>query len=268
VILHLAAVIPPLADRDPQYAETVNVGGTKKLLDAARRSSKPVRFIYTSSISVYGDRVASPWIEVGDPLRPSPHDRYAVTKIRAEELVQGSGLAWSIFRLTGVLRPDMSLDPLMFHMPLETSLEILTCRDCGYAVVQAIEVEAVDGRIFNLGGGPRCRTTYRDCLENVFSRVGLGERFFPDEAFAGGNFHCGFYRDSDELEALLGFQREGLDEFYEQVADHLHPAARTAAAASRRLVRWFLLSQSDPWIARRRKDRSMLDRFRCVTGAG
>lgn len=263
VIIHLAAIIPPLADFDPPYAESVNVGGTRMLLAAAQRSPRTPRFIYTSSISIYGDRVADPWIEVGDPINPSPYDEYALTKIKAEELVQASGLDWTIFRLTAVMSPEMGVDPLMFHMPLGTALEIVTCRDCGYAVVEAIEEKELDGRIFNLGGGPKCRTSYRECLDNVLGRAGLGQAFLPGDAFADGNFHCGYYRDSDELESYLGFQREGLEDFYRQVGERVHRTARLAATMGRPLIRWWLLRSSEPWQARRRRDGALLERFGC-----
>ena len=102
----------------------------------------------------------------------------------------------------------------MFHVPLATALEIVTPRDCGQAFARALEVEGLEGRVFNLGGGPRGRTTYRELLDGMMEVHGLGRGLLPEEAFAEGNFHCGWYADSDELERLVGFQREGLEELY------------------------------------------------------
>ena len=261
-ILHLAAVIPPRADRHPRRATTVNVAGTAAVLGAAQATGRPIHFVYTSSVSVYGDRLADPWIGVGDPLRPSPHDHYAVTKVQAEELVRASGLPWTVLRLSAVLSPDMHVDPLMFHMPLDTPFEIVTSRDCAYALVETIGAEALHGRVFNVGGGPRCRTTYRECLDRVLAIAGLGEGFFPPEAFARGNFHCGYFRDSDELQGHLGFQRDGLEDYYDLVAAHTHPLQRSLAAAARPLIRWFLLETSEPYRARRLSDPLRMERFR------
>lgn len=260
-VIHIAAVIPPLADREPEEARSTNVDGTRNLLDALEQQGRSVPFIHASSISLYGDRLARPWIEVGDAVKPSPHDYYAETKHEGERLVQASTMAWSIFRLSGVMSMRVGFDPLMFHMPLATSFEIVTARDCGYAFVQALEVEEVTGRIFNLGGGSRCRTTFSDYLDRHLSIIGLGAGFLPPEAFAEGNFHCGFYRDSNNLQVLLQFQRDGLDEWFQHVRDNTNPAITILARAGRPLARRFLLSLSEPFAARKRGDREELERF-------
>ncbi len=142
VVLHVAAIIPPLADHKPQLAHDVNVGGTRNLLAAMQTQQHPPRLIFTSSISVYGDRINDPFIRVGDPLSPSDGDEYARTKIQAEEIVQTSGMVWSIFRLCGILTPKLKVQPLMFHMPLETALEWCHNSDAGLALVNSIENES------------------------------------------------------------------------------------------------------------------------------
>ena len=51
-VIHLAAVIPPLADEKPELAEAVNVNGTKNLLTVLKKDSPNAFFLYTSSISI------------------------------------------------------------------------------------------------------------------------------------------------------------------------------------------------------------------------
>ena len=86
IVIHLAAIIPPLADVNPNLAESVNVGGTKNILEAIKEQLHKPKVIFTSSIAVYGDRRYNPMIDVNDPLAPSKGDYYAVTKISAENL--------------------------------------------------------------------------------------------------------------------------------------------------------------------------------------
>jgi hypothetical protein len=62
--------------------------------------------------------------------------------------------------LTGIFDPRQKLDPLLFHMPLNTCIEMATTRDTGYALVEALEhVAELQGRTFNLGGGEKCPVT-------------------------------------------------------------------------------------------------------------
>jgi nucleoside-diphosphate-sugar epimerase len=261
-VIHLAAIIPPLADHQPALAECVNVQGTRNLIEAVQQHAPEAFFLYTSSISVYGDRVANPWITVDDLLCPSEGDYYAVTKIRAEQLVRGSGLAWSIFRLTGIFKPEDDFDPLFFHMPLNTCLEIATTRDTGYALVQALEQQAaLLGGTFNLGGGANCRVIYRDFVERSFARAGLAGLSFPAEAFADQNFHCGYYADSDVLEQLLHFQYDSLDDYLDWYGQSVSPSRKRMASWLKPMIRQQLLRQSDPYRALRQRDERLLRRF-------
>ncbi len=260
-VIHLGAVIPPLADRQPQLTKEVNTGGTGNLVRALAGQRPGAFLVYASSVSVYGDRVASPWINIDDPLQPSEGDLYAQSKIEAEALIRNSGLQWSILRLTSIMGPDMAMDPLMFHMPLDTSMEILTRRDTGLAMAKAVGCNGIVGRTFNLSGGTTCRTTFRELLDRVFDIVGLGAGFLAQEAFAERNFHCGWYLDADELEDLLHFRRESLEDLLGQIEARTTVLSRNAARLFRPLVRWWLLRQSEPLQVRRGLRPELAGRF-------
>lgn len=73
-VIHLAAIIPPTADDNLELAKKVNVEGILNLVELLELHSPDCFFIYSSSISVYGD-----------PLESIPGDEYAVTKIVAEK---------------------------------------------------------------------------------------------------------------------------------------------------------------------------------------
>jgi nucleoside-diphosphate-sugar epimerase len=260
--IHLAAIIPPLADHQPALAERVNVQGTQNLVEALQRHAPDAFFLYSSSVSVYGDRVKNPWIKVTDLLRPSEGDYYAVTKIKAEQIINSSNLRWSIFRLTGIFNPRQKLDPLLFHMPLDTCIEMATTRDTGYALVEALEhIDTLQECTFNLGGGEKCRVTYRDLLQGCFAAAGLNDMDFPVEAFADHNFHCGYFLDSDELERILHFQRDSLDDYLAWYAQHVPPVRRWISGVLRRPIKRYLLRQSDPYRALQQHDRKLIRRF-------
>ena len=261
-VIHLAAIIPPLADHQPALAERVNVQGTQSLVEAVRQHAPDAFFLYSSSVSVYGDRVKTPWIKVSDLLRPSEGDYYAVTKIKAEQIIKSSSLRWSIFRLTGIFNPRQKLDPLLFHMPLDTCIEMATTRDTGYALVEALEHTAkLQGRTFNLGGGEKCRVIYRDLLQGCFAAAGLGDMDFPAEAFADHNFHCGYFLDSDELQRILYFQRDSFEDYLNGYARQVPLYRRWVATVLQRSIKRYLLRQSEPYQALQRHDRKLIQRF-------
>ena len=259
--IHLAAIIPPLADDNPQLANKVNVEGTKILVQLLEKHAPKCFFIYSSSISVYGDRLENPYISISDSLEPSPGDEYALTKIAAEKIIRTSHLDWTIFRLAAIMGGH-KMSKLMFHQPLNTSLEIATPQDTARAFVKAIEKqEQLSKRIFNLGGGESCRIDYKGFLERSFKIFGLGELNFPKKTFAEKNFHCGFYADGDELENILHFRKHSLEDYFYQEKEKVSTIKKAGTFLLRRPIKYYLLKQSEPLVAFQKEDEKMKKQF-------
>jgi len=216
-VIHLAALIPPAADRDAGRTWDINVGGTACLLDACAKLPKKPHFVLASSIAIYGDRLADFWIKSSDELKPS--DTYSKTKIECESLLKKSGLEYTILRLSYVVWAKwLPFDPLLFAMPPETRLEIIHTEDAGRAFAAAASTQAAKGKTLDIGGGALCRTSFRAYLDRIFRYFRLGDSaFLPDAFFASGDFHCGWYEDSDYADSILHFRRKTLEDYYEEV---------------------------------------------------
>jgi len=228
VVLHVGAIIPPLADREVEFAEAVNVGGTKNIIEAMKKSPLRPKLVFTSSIATYGDRRNTPEIKVDDLLKPADHDEYGRQKVRCEKLVRASGLDWCIFRLTYIVSTNkLQMDPLMFSMPLETCIEICDTKDTGLALANAVESQEIIGETLNIAGGPKCRITYKEYLNKMLNLFGLGHDLLPDEAFSTNDFHCGFM-DTTKSQELLKFQRYTLEDYFHDVKEKV------------KYMRWFL----------------------------
>lgn len=261
VVIHLAAIIPPLADEHPEKAFQVNTKGTEHLVRNLEQNSPDSFFLYSSSISVYGDRIENPLIKVGDNLTPSEGDYYATTKIKAEQIIKESRLKWSIFRLTAIMGQH-KISKLMFHMPLDTPLEICTRADAGRAYIMAIENrDLLTGKIFNLGGGNTCRTTYKDFLDRSFGIMGLGKCDFPDKAFAEKNFHCGLYEDGDDLDAILHFRKDSLNDYFGEIKKSVPLWRKIITSVFKKQIKSYLLKKSDPFQAYIKGDTRMIGHY-------
>ncbi len=261
VVIHLAAIIPPYADENLELAYQVNTIGTENLIKSLEKNSPNAFFLYSSSISVYGDRLSTPFISVNDPLTSSEGDEYAVTKIKSEELIKNSKLNWSIFRL-GAIMGGHKLSKLMFHQPLETSMEIATTEDTARAFVNAIEkTNQLHKQIFNLGGGENCQISYRDFLIQSFAVFGLGKLNFKPKSFAEKNFHCGFYNDGDVLENILHFRKDSLDTYFEKEKQKISPFKKRLISILKTPIKAFLQRQSEPLNALKNGDAELIKRF-------
>lgn len=222
-VIHLASLLPPYADSHKKESKKVNYYGTKNIVDCINKTNPDCFLLYASSISVYGDRLKDYSIKVSDELKINTSDHYAFLKEKTEKMIQGSIIDYSIFRLSAVMDIP-KLDPFLFHMPLDTKLEIITAKDVARAFVKALEYKDIlKNNVYNLGGGRKCRTTYRAFLKKCFEIYGLKYKNLNEKNFARGNFHCGYYEDGDILNNILSFRRDTLDSYYKYLEEKLDP---------------------------------------------
>jgi nucleoside-diphosphate-sugar epimerase len=225
-VLHAAAVIPPLADHDPDLAWRVNVGGARNIVRAIKAQPNPddIRLVNIGTVAQTGDRL--PPIHVGrtgDPILPSAYDYYACSKAEAEGIVAESGLRyWVSLRQTFILAFYLDHMPIMFHQPLNTCFEAIGLSDSGRVLVNATRDNIPEDfwrRFYNIGGGSRARGIYEDFIRRFLGIVGLKpEEVYERKWFALRNFHCQWYEDSHILNSYLDHQQQGLDEFFEEIA--------------------------------------------------
>lgn len=224
IILHCAAYISPAADDHPHLAMKINYGSTINLVRAIKEQDNwmNIRFVSIGTVAETGDRMPPiHWGRVGDPIKPSYHDYYAVSKIAAERAVIESGLKyWVSLRQTGILSEKMAKisDPIMFHNCLDNVLEYVTDHDSGVLMKNCCYdlPDEFWGHIYNIGGGQGCRMSCFEMFEDMFGPLGFTnlENVLDSKWFAIRNFHGQYYLDSDKLEKFLGFRSQDKEFFY------------------------------------------------------
>lgn len=245
VVIHLAFIIPKLSatgvecEARPDWAREINVGGTRNLIEAMQAQPAPPELIFSSSLHVYGrTQDQPPPRTVHDPVQPIEH--YSYHKVECEQMVQASGLAWTILRFGAALPLAMKLDAGMFDVPLDNRIEFVHTRDVGCAVANAVACPQARGKILLIGGGPACHLYYRDLMERILTAMGIGA--LPAEAFSSTPF-CTDWLDTTESQQLLHYQQRGLDDYVREM-QALLGYRRHLIRLVRPLVRQWLLSKS------------------------
>lgn len=105
-IVHLAAILPTAAQRNPVRATEVNVRGSLNLLELAREFNVR-RFVFGSSLSIYGTYPVEQ--TVSEIARAAPEDLYGAAKLYVEHLGQAyresHGLEFASLRVRRVVGP-------------------------------------------------------------------------------------------------------------------------------------------------------------------
>jgi nucleoside-diphosphate-sugar epimerase len=239
-VVHLAYLIPPPALEQPALAEAVNVGGTRALLEAAAHADRPPRFVFASTLDVYGlTQHLEPPRRVGDPVQGT--DAYSHHKIACERMVMESTLAWSILRFADV--PPIAVrspHPMMFRLPLSTRIHVIHPADAGLAVARAVTRLEGAGTILNIGGGAGCTLRYGDYLGAFLDAMGVGR--LPEQAFSTEPY-CTDWLDTEESQRLLDYQRRTFDDVVRETAALLG-VRKHFARALRPVVRAAMLRMS------------------------
>lgn len=236
VVLHVAAFVSPQADYDPQRAMKINYGSTRNLINAIYECGlqDSAKFVYIGTVAETGDRMPPiHWGRVGDPIKPSMFDYYAVSKVAAERLVIESGLKyWVSLRQTGIIGKAMSEinDAIMFHNCFDNVLEYVSDRDSGVMLGHLCQYNMDKSlpdkfwcHIYNIGGGESCRIDTYNLFRVLYGEIGLTklDYILSPKKQATLNFHGQYYLDGDKLENYLHFRRDGIDYYYKCYLDML-----------------------------------------------
>ena len=223
-VLHVGGLVSPLADSRPELTMKVNVGAAQNIVRAIHAQPEPdrVHLVYIGSVAQTGNRPAPiHWGRIGDPIKLSTFDIYALSKTIAERIIVDSGLRnWVSLRQTGIARMAAAepLDPIIFHTPLEGVLEWVTPCDSGTLLANVCEdsvPRAFWAGIYNIGGGQPNRLTNFELFDRTLRAIGIREPrvVFEPNWFALRNFHGQWFSDSDRLEAIVPFRTQTLDEY-------------------------------------------------------
>ena len=231
-VLNAMAFISPMADYHPELARAVNfdaIAHIIKAIQAEPDGAERIHYVHTGTVAETGNRpVGIHMGRVGDPLKPSIFDYYAITKIAGERLVLESNLRyWVSLRMTFIMPTNYKEmqelnDAISFHMPFDARMENISDRDAGFGMVNCLDVPDDSDfwrRVYNMGGGLGMRTIAYDYMADSYRDNGLNlEACVERNWYALRNFHMQYYEDSHILNDYLHYWRDTLASYKQTLA--------------------------------------------------
>ena len=221
-VLHIGAMVSPLADKYPEETMQVNLGSTLHIIEAIKKQANAdeIGLVYIGTVGMTGCR-RDPihWGRVGDPIKGSMFDYYSTSKIASERAVFESGLKkWVSLRQSGMLPFVRDLSPILFHQNLNNVLEWTTAEESGLLMANICEDWIPDSfwrKAYNIGGGEKWRLTLWQMLDMYFGGLGLDYTAFMDPRDLGiYNFHGQWYTDSDQLNEITKFRYLNPEDYF------------------------------------------------------
>ncbi len=210
-IIHLASVMPPLADIKQDICNLIEYRGTENMIKSINYYNPDCFMIYASSTTIYGDVSEANTSLKGKVLEI---DYYSKNKLKTEKLIQNKLKNYTILRLPLVLCNPKS-KAFMYNVKRNSYVEAITDNDAAYCFASAInKSDELNKKVFNVGGGDSLKAKYGLILANVLNIYGLSLNYLLNLFFIDKNFYSHVYTDSDKLEDILEFRGDSLSSYY------------------------------------------------------
>ncbi len=236
-VVHMAAILPPVADRLPSLAAMVNIEGTRLLVDQIKSTGRSIPLIYTSSVAVHG-----PTPDAAQPICAenhicNPKGSYAQTKFEAENIIKRSGMDYVILRLSVNMYFNFEISDIkrMFSIPLKNRIEFCHPDNTAIAIVNAAaKFEQVKNQTFIISGGPNGRMHYRDLIAAILNVMGLPVP--PEYKFTSKPYYLDWY-DTSKSESMLTYN---IKTFAHYMQDYTKELSRRFTPAFVPFMRYFV----------------------------
>ena len=205
--VHLAAIMPPMSEKNNELANRINIEGTRSILKVL---NPEIPIIFASSVATYG----VPTAEIVDIDHPqNPIDFYGATKLQNEQDILENSRPFVLLRISGISVPAILEIPRPWFITANQRIEFVHLADAAKAVVNCVGNEAVTGKILQIAGGQTWQL-----IGQEYSRA-ICEAFdFPPEnaTFQEQPGWTGWY-DTNESQRLLQYQNHAFEDFIAQL---------------------------------------------------
>jgi nucleoside-diphosphate-sugar epimerase len=212
-VIHLAYLLPPDSEDNPEKAREVNVNATERLVRTLEEVNPNCRLIFTSSVMAFGiTKDEEPPITVDHPL--NPHLHYSQHKAECEEIIKSSSLnQWIILRIAEALYLEVIPSPRnisrVYEIPWDQRIEFVHIDDVALALKNALYTEQVRDT-YIVAGGERCQMHIHDQMKRMFKIFHMPPP--PKNKFTLIPYSLDWY-DTKHSQAVLLYQNKGFDQY-------------------------------------------------------
>ena len=214
-VVHLAAILPPLANENEELAKKVNVDGTKKIVEVIQDYNPSIHFIFSSSVSIYGKNTDNKTIT--EISNPNPDDNYALTKFQSEEIVTSSSLNFTVLRISGVSIPIFQEPPTEWPFMSNQNIEFIHRDDVVDSICNSVGNKKSYKQILNISGGKTWQMSGEKYVKDYFEILEVG---MENANYQKEEGHFSWY-DSDKSNKILNYQNKNYELYLSEIIQDL-----------------------------------------------
>ncbi len=215
-VIHLAALLPPVSERNRALTFAINVDAVASVGEALRQTNPGAPFVFSSSVSTYGD-TTNMKPPVTTKTAQQAIDIYAESKIAAERKLKEVYPDAVVLRISGISVPVIQSPPEVWPFMAGQRIEFVHRDDVVTALCNAV-IKGVKGQVLNIAGGATWRMTGKAYVKDYFDLLGVA---LEEARFMDKPGWCDWY-DTKESQSLLSYQNTP----YNKYLDQLHTEAK------------------------------------------
>lgn len=218
IVVHLAALLPPVSERSKDNTFAVNVEGTKNLVDAIVANGGKTRLIFSSTVATYGDSTDEV-PPVGIHTLQRPNTLYSQSKVAAESYILKANIPYTILRVSGVVLAAL-MDPPAWPFIPEQRVEFIYRGDVVRALLAAVEKEESANKILIIAGGKSWQMLGH---EFVTKYLEILDYSLEDAEYPETPIYSDWY-DTVEAQRILEYQQTSFPRFLELLQQAVNEA--------------------------------------------
>lgn len=210
-VVHLAGVMPPLADFNQSLVHEIDYKGTENIIRILNFYNPKCHLFYPSTTSIYGKTDQA---TVKSECNVCKSNYYAKMKLSCEDLIKKKIKNYTIFRLPIVLCNPVT-ENFVFTYPRKENIEVISDRDAAYMFVRAIEnVDKLNRKTYNVGGGKYSRISSDELDNRMLKTYGINNNFVKSKLFLDKTFYSPVLKDSDKLDKMIIYRNDSISSFF------------------------------------------------------
>lgn len=207
VVIHLAGVMPPLADYKKGLCEEIDYKSTFNIVRAINYYNSNCYLIYPSTTLVYKNKKEA---SVDTKIKLNSYDYYAQTKKKCEDLIQKKLKNYTIYRIPMVL--SLMNESIVLNGKKDDLVDWICKEDVAYILVKSIDTqEKINKEIFNLGS-PK-PIYYYELLHNLLKNNGWSWKYLWHRGFLS-KITYPVCTDKEKISKYIEYEPRTIDEYY------------------------------------------------------
>lgn len=198
IIIHLSSAMPPVANYN-NLSYSNNYKATENIVKCIKNNKNSNYLLFASCLSVYDH---------------SKENEYGKNKGLEEELITTELRNYSIIRLPQVLSTKF-ISFNVYNAKLDTKIEVITENDAASIFLKALQnLEKMKRKTFEVSGGDKCITTYREYIRNVCKIYGISFSFIKNSLFSKKSNYLDNIVIDNALLSIFDYQQESFSDYY------------------------------------------------------